>query len=90
MQQPTHQDVAERVANLALAEPGADATRTMLGIREYARELLDNGYPRGELYGDFGRAVEMVRSRSAPDEAEDPILDVMDFLVGWCSPGGKL
>jgi hypothetical protein len=90
MQQPKHHDVAERVADLALTDPGVDPTRTMLTIREYARELLDGGYPRDHLYSDFERAVEMVRERSASDEAEDPILDVMDFLVGWCSPGAKL
>lgn len=97
-----HQDVSERVASLALeatlasrsATPsgaeGEPQTRTMLVIRAYARELLDGGYPRDELYADFERAVETVRQRSSDDEAEDPILDVMDFLVGWCSPGAKL
>lgn len=85
-----HEDVAERIVSLALAEPGVNPTRTMLAIREYARELLDGGYPREELYEDFERSVEMVRRRSSDEEAEDPILDVMDFLVGWCSPGAKL
>lgn len=84
------EDVAERVAKLTLAEPDRDSTRTMPTIRKYARELLDGGYPREELYADFERAVEVVRQRSSDAEAEDPILDVMDLLVGWCSPGVKL
>lgn len=84
-------DVAERILSLALAEPpGTNPTRTMLAIRDYARELLDDGYSGESLLNDFERAVETVRQRSSDDEAEDPILDVMDFLVGWCSPGARL
>ncbi|MGH3144265.1 MAG: hypothetical protein ACRDTR_00510 [Rubrobacter sp.] len=80
-------DVAERVAGIAQTEPYAQAVPT---IRGYAAALLDTGYPREELYEDFERARTMLEGRGAPDGAEDAVLDVMDFLVGWCSPGAKL
>lgn len=46
-------DIAERVADLAMAEP---YERALLTIRGYAAGLLDTGYPRDALYGDFERA----------------------------------
>ena len=46
-------DVAERIADLALAEPYEHASLT---IRGYAATLLDTGYPRDTLYEDFERA----------------------------------
>jgi hypothetical protein len=35
-------------------------------------------------------ALEQLR-REAPDEAtEDPIIDLMDYVVGWCSPQARI
>lgn len=80
-------DVAERIADLALAEP---YPRALLTIRGYATGLLDTGYPREALYEDFERARGVLESRGAPEEAEDAVLDVMDFLAGFSSPHMKL
>lgn len=80
-------DIAERVADLAMAEP---YERALLTIRGYAAGLLDTGYPRDALYGDFERARSVLRRRGAPEEAEDTVLDVMDFLAGFCSNHMKL
>jgi hypothetical protein len=33
--------------------------------------------------------LEVVRTR-VTDEVEDRVLDVMDQVVGWCSPGMRL
>jgi len=87
MQQPEHQDVAEEVVRLALSESYREALAT---IRQYAADRLAEGYPREELYAELDRARDLLQARGAPDEAEDPILDVMDFLVGFCSSGAKL
>ena len=80
-------DVAERIADLSLAEP---YERALLTIRGYADALLDTGYPRDTLYEDFGRVCPVLSSRGAPEEAEDAVLDVMDFLVGFGSSHMKL
>jgi hypothetical protein len=87
MEQVRQPDVAERVADLALAEPYA---RAMLTIRGYAVGLLDTGYTREALYEDFERARGVLERRGAPEEAEDAVLDVMDFLVGFSSSFMKL
>ncbi len=59
-------------------------------IRGYAAALLDTGYPRDTLYEDFERARSVLSGRGAPGEAEDTVLDVMDFLVGFSSSHMKL
>lgn len=89
MQHAKQQDIAEQVADLALADQ-ENPSRAVGTIREYARETLDSGYPREALLEDFERARGVLESRGAHGDTEDPILDVMDFLVGWCSPGARL
>ena len=84
MEQPKI-DIAERIADRA--EP---YERALLTIRGYAAALLDTGYPRDTLYEDFGRARSVLSRRGAPEEAEDTVLDVMDFLVGLSSSHMKL
>lgn len=54
----------------------------MAAIRRYAADLLAGGYPREELHAELDRARDLPERRKAP---EDPILDVLDFVVGWCS-----
>jgi hypothetical protein len=85
MEQPKI-DVAERIADLALAEPYERALST---IRGYAAGLLDTGYPRDELYRDFERARGVLERREASG-AEDTVMDVMDFLAGFSSSHMKL
>ena len=85
MEQAQQPDVAERVADLA--EPYA---RALLTIREYAVGLLDAGYTREALCEDFERARSVLKERDAPEESEEAILEVMDFLVGFSSGFMKL
>jgi hypothetical protein len=71
----------------ALAEP---YERALLTIRGYAAELLDTGYPRDVFYEDLTRARDVLEKRGVPEEAKDAVVDVMDFLVGFCSNHMKL
>lgn len=80
-------DVAEEVARLASAQPYRQA---LAKVRSYAADLLAEGHPREELYAELDRARDLLEERGAPEEAEDPILDIMDFLVGHCSPDARL
>lgn len=92
MQQPAHHDVAEEISHLALehARNGRPYRDALATIRQYSVNLLAEDYPREELYAELNRARDLLETQGAPEEAEDPILDVMDFLVGWCSPGARL
>ena len=80
-------DIAERIADLALAEP---YERALLTIRGYAAGLLDTGYPRDTLYKDLIRARDVLEKRGASEEAGDVVVDVADFLVGFCASHMKL
>jgi len=86
MEQARQLDVAERIAQMAAAEP---YERALLTVRGYAAGLLDTGYPRDVLQGDLVRARDLLEARVeaklAPEEAEDVPVDVADFLVGWCA-----
>lgn len=57
-------DVAERIADLALAEP---YERALLTLRGYAAGLLSTGYPREILYEDFEGARGVLEERSASE-----------------------
>ena len=87
MEQARQPDVAERIAELAVAEPYERALLTVWG---YAADLLDTGYPRDALQADLVRARDLLEARGAPEEAEDVPVDVADFLVGWCASFMKL
>ncbi len=86
MRQPEHQNIEERLLGLARSIPPA---RLVPELREYARDLLATGYPRQRLYDDFENVRAELRERGQ-EEQEDAVMDVMDFLVGWCSPGARL
>jgi hypothetical protein len=56
---------------------------------EIAARLLDAGTTHDELYSEL--EVLMLRLRSEGREAdEDRIMDVMDYVVGWCGPAYSL
>ncbi|CAN5810195.1 hypothetical protein BH23ACT11_BH23ACT11_01400 [soil metagenome] len=84
---PGQPDTAERVVDLAMAEP---YERALLTLRGYAAALLDPGYPTNGLYEELVRARDELERREAPEGAEDVVLDVSDFLVGYCAPHMKL
>jgi hypothetical protein len=58
-------------------------------LRSLARQLLADGQPREAVLALFERARQQLRQAGRETE-EDAVMDVMDFLVGWCSPHMKL
>ncbi|MGC8642322.1 MAG: hypothetical protein ACP5XB_20870 [Isosphaeraceae bacterium] len=58
-------------------------------LRSLAARMLHEGYARTAVVEHFEEARQ--RLRQADREAEeDVVMDVMDCLVGWCSPHMKL
>jgi hypothetical protein len=58
-------------------------------LRRLASELLASGCARERLLEEFDHA--RLQFRAAGREAdEDAVADVLDFLVGWCSPPMRL
>lgn len=58
-------------------------------LRRLAQSLLDEGNPPAALRAQFEQVRQELRN-AAREEDEDAVMDVMDFLIGWCSPHMKL
>ncbi len=58
-------------------------------LRALAQHLLNEGYDRSRVLELFENARQKLRSANR-EKDEDAVMDVMDFLVGWCSPHMKL
>lgn len=80
-------DIAEEITRLASSGSYRHALAEM---RSYASGLLAEGHSREELYAEMEFARNLLEERGAPEESEDSVLDVMDFLVGHCSPEARL
>jgi hypothetical protein len=80
------EDVRERLFKLVDTTRPA---RLLIPLRDFARDVLAEGYPREQLLEDFEYIRAELRERD--DEArEDAVMEVMDFLYGWSSSHMKL
>ncbi|MEX1263096.1 MAG: hypothetical protein WEE66_04020 [Actinomycetota bacterium] len=53
------------------------------------KRLLADGWTRPQLLALLEEVRETLRVQQR-DSDEDVVLEVMDFLVGWASPGAKI
>ncbi len=58
-------------------------------LRSIAVEHFSRGTERSAVLAVFENARQELR-RAGREADEDAVMDVMDFLVGWCSPHMKL
>jgi hypothetical protein len=82
----THESVTQRLFDIGNNTP---PSRLMFPLRDLAGVVLSTDYPRERLIEDF----ENLRAhfeKQGEEEREDAVLEVMDFLYGWCSPHMKL
>jgi hypothetical protein len=65
-----------------------DATSPVWALRRAAIVALEGGMPRDVLL----ERLEALRAeaRRHDDDAEDAVLDVMDFVSGWATPKWRL
>jgi hypothetical protein len=57
-------------------------------LRETVRRLLARGHDREVVYAELEQYVLTELRPADRAEDEDVVFDVMDQLVGWCSPCG--
>jgi hypothetical protein len=57
----------------------------VLCLREVVQELLTEGQDRRALLVELEHLRGWLRE-TGREESEDVVLEVMDFVVGWCSP----
>jgi hypothetical protein len=58
-------------------------------LRRLAQRLLDEGTQPDAILKRFDQVRQSLREAAREDD-EDAVMDVMDFLTGWCSPHMKL
>ena len=67
---------------LQQAEPGR-------AVCELAHALRDEGTSQLEMYRLFDE-FRAIHESDADETLYDAILDTMDYISGWCSPGSRL
>ena len=78
-------DARSPEARLEAVLSGTPPLRTL----ELARELKAEGMSQAEMLALFDKFRRDYQEN--PDEMKyDAIVDVMDLIVGWCSPGNGL
>ncbi len=58
-------------------------------LRNLVLHLLADGQTRAAILGFLEGARQQLRQADRETD-EETVMDVMDFLVGWCSPHMKL
>lgn len=58
-------------------------------LRSLALHLFSQGHEQAAVLEMFEKARQQLRQANR-DADEDAVMDVMDFLAGWCSPHRKL
>jgi len=57
-------------------------------LQDQVERMVRAGRSRDALYEDLKRLALELR-RVGRDDLEDAVMDVMDVLVGWCSPSAR-
>ena len=55
-------------------------------LRKILIRFRDNGMDKETMLEN----MEELRGRSASGETEDILLELMDFITGWCAPGQNI
>jgi hypothetical protein len=62
-----------------------DAPEATLKVRDLVLSELEDGVSRSEVLGQL-ESLRIALRGSGQEEAEDVVLDVMDFVGGWSGP----
>ena len=72
-----------------LFEEALASSHPLWELRGVVRGLLADGHGREDVLADFER-FRLVLQAAEREADEDIVLEVMDFLAGWCSPHVRL
>lgn len=81
----TAKTVGIRITIAQLFEDALASSEPLWELRGVVRGLLADGHDRNDVLTDFGR-FRLVLQAAERAADEDVVLEVMDFVVGWCSP----
>lgn len=72
-----------------LFEQALDAQNRTGELRRLAQRFLDDGTAPETVLLQFEQVRQRLRETHREEE-EDAVMEVMDFLAGWCSPHVRL
>ena len=67
---------------LSVLKEALQQSRPIEKLEQIVKDLLGKGYSKESILAEF----ESFRERTRDENYEDVVLDVMDFITGWCSP----
>ena len=73
------------MSDLEALKSGIRSKQDTRALREIVVSLFDAGVTQESLLDGLKHLRKEFRE-AGDDEAEDAILEVMDYVVGWCSP----
>ena len=59
-------------------------------LRALVHELSAEGYRKAQIVAIFEQLLSQLQNEPVREADADAVRDVLDFLVGWCSPHVKL
>jgi hypothetical protein len=71
---------------LSVLKEALQKSSPMEALEQIVKDLLGKGYSKENIIAEF----EAFRKTSSDEDYEDVVLEVMDFLTGWCSPHKRI
>jgi len=71
---------------LSLLTEALQKTSPIEKLEPIVKDLLGKGYSKESIIAEF----ESFRETTMDEDYEEVVLDVMDFLTGWCSPHKRI
>jgi hypothetical protein len=60
-----------------------------VSLTKAVRALLSQGQDRDAIYSEL-EGLRVALQAAGRESEEDAVLEVMDFLTGWCSPHARI
>lgn len=61
-----------------------------MALHRAAEQLAAEGHEESTIYDALEKLLLEVREAGADDATEEPIMDVLDRLTGWCHESGHI
>ncbi|RKZ50811.1 MAG: hypothetical protein DRR16_08350 [Candidatus Parabeggiatoa sp. nov. 3] len=71
---------------LSVLKEALQQSSPMEKLETIVKDLLSKGYSKESILAEF----EYFREAMTDEDYEDIVLEVMDFLTGWCSPHKRI
>jgi hypothetical protein len=71
---------------LSILKEALQQSSPMAELEQIVKDLLGKGYSKENILAEF----ESFRETTTDEDYEEVVLDVMDFLTGWCSPHKRI